>query len=383
MGTTINTLLHYYIWTRLVRDPGWPAPWRTVGTTVVVALAMVAPTVMFVTRVLFPGANRTLAYPAFVWMGAMFILFTILLMVDAVKALGLLGTKVLGTNLLDPGRREVLTQAAAVASAATAGVLSTVAVRRMSDGASVKTVEVGLKNLPKELDGFTIAQLTDIHIGSTIGKDYAEHLKHVTEGIKPDLIAITGDLMDGTPDDLGDAVAVLCGMRAKHGIHFCTGNHEYYSGVDQWLPFLSQRGIRVLRNERVEILENGASLQLCGVDDYNADRFGNGHGANFDPIIKDRRADGPLILLAHQPRHVDAARAANVDLMLSGHTHGGQIWPWNLMVRLQQPYVEGLFNHDGTQLYVSPGTGYWGPPMRLGTRAEVTRLVLRPASKMG
>jgi uncharacterized protein len=197
----------------------------------------------------------------------------------------------------------------------------------------------------------------------------------------PDVVAITGDLVDGTVDELRDAVAPLGSLKAKYGVFFVTGNHEYFSGARAWVEELSRIGIRVLRNERVSIGEVGAAFDLAGVDDRSARRFSDdGHGEDLAKALSGRDEARAVVLLAHQPRTVLDAAAFGVDLQLSGHTHGGQIWPFGALVRLQQQFLAGLARHRDTLIYVSRGTGYWGPPMRLFAPAEITQIVLRSAA---
>jgi predicted MPP superfamily phosphohydrolase len=191
------------------------------------------------------------------------------------------------------------------------------------------------------------------------------------------VVVVTGDLVDGSVDRLRHAVAPLVELKARHGCFFVTGNHEYYSGAVAWCRHLTTLGLRVLRNERVEIGRDGCVFDLAGIDDYSAHGFGHGHGADLARAVEGRDRSRALVLLAHQPRAVAEAQRHGVDLQLSGHTHGGQIWPFHLLVRLQQPVVSGLVKLGQTFLYVSNGTGYWGPPMRLGAPAEVTEIVLR------
>jgi predicted MPP superfamily phosphohydrolase len=172
-------------------------------------------------------------------------------------------------------------------------------------------------------------------------------------------------------------VEPLAKLRARYGVFFVTGNHEYYSGVDDWLAELERLGVRPLRNERVALGDRGASIDLAGVDDQSARGFGPGHGADYAKALGGAEPDRELILLAHQPSQIIHAARAGVGLQLSGHTHGGQIWPFGALVRLNQPYIAGLHRHDDrTQIYVSRGTGYWGPPMRLFCPAEITKVVL-------
>ena len=386
VATAINVGIHYFLWARLVRDTRLPAPWYGLATAAVVMLALLAPVTMFISRLVSTDAVKLLAWPTFVWMGVMFLAFLALLVVDAGKAVALLaGRALLKQDLLaDPERRQMLARATAAAAATVSTAMGVAALRRVQQGAHVREVQVHLARLPPQMDGLTLAQLSDIHVGPTIGREFVEQLVHQTNAFKPDLIAVTGDLVDGSVEELGHAVAPFAGLHSRLGTFFVTGNHEYYSGVEQWLAYARMElGWRVLRNQRVEIEQDGAVLDLAGVDDFSSTRFGGGHGPDLAKALAGRDPTRELVLLAHQPREVPNAASAQVGLQLSGHTHGGQIWPWNFAVRLQAPWVEGLYNIEAgttpgvTQLYVSPGTGYWGPPMRLGTRCEITRVILR------
>jgi predicted MPP superfamily phosphohydrolase len=194
--------------------------------------------------------------------------------------------------------------------------------------------------------------------------------------LEPDVVAITGDLVDGSVPRLAPHVAPLGRLRARHGVFFVTGNHEYYSGAEEWCAHLAELGVRVLRNERVRIGTDGEGYDLAGVDDFAGRHFGRGHGADFGRALAGRDESREVVLLAHQPRAVVEAERAGVGLTISGHTHGGQIWPFNFLVRLQQPVTSGLARFGRSLIYVSNGTGYWGPPMRLGSPAEITQLVL-------
>ena len=242
--------------------------------------------------------------------------------------------------------------------------------------ARVRDVTVPIAGLPAALHNFTIVQLSDIHVGATIKRAYVQAIVARANGLQADIIAITGDVVDGTVAQLGAHTAPLGDLKARHGVFLVTGNHEYYSGAAPWVAEFRRLGLRVLLNEHTVLEHDGARLALAGVTDYNA--------ASFDP---DQRSDpqgaiagAPIglarILLAHQPRSAPEAQAAGYDLQLSGHTHGGQFWPWNLFVPLQQPYVAGLHQRGKLWIYVSRGTGYWGPPKRLGAPAEITRLRL-------
>jgi len=243
----------------------------------------------------------------------------------------------------------------------------------------VVDVEVRLAKLPRELDGFTIVQLSDLHVGLTIDRAFVQRVVDHTNRLAPDLVALTGDLVDGKVADLRDDFAPLGQLRAPHGVFAVTGNHEYYSGADPWIAELTRLGARYLRNERVSIARGAASFDLAGVDDHTASKH-DGHGEDLAAAMADRDPSKALVLLAHQPRQVRRAARHGVDLQLSGHTHGGQIWPWHYIVKLQQGgLLAGRYEHEGTQLYVTRGCGYWGPPVRLLAPLEITRIILRVA----
>jgi uncharacterized protein len=274
---------------------------------------------------------------------------------------------------------------------AAAGALTAVAMRSALGPVAVRRVPISLPRLPRQLNGLTIVQLTDIHVGPTIGRAFIETIVARANALHPDVIAITGDLVDGSVDELADSVAPLAQLRARHGVYFVTGNHEYFSGATSWIAELTRLGIRCLRNERVAIgtaqggPEQGQgqeqpSFDLAGVDDRSGARSGEpGHGEDLDKALAGLDPARAVVLLAHQPKSVFAAARFGIGLQISGHTHGGQIWPFSYIVRLQQPFVAGLHRHGATQVYVSRGTGYWGPPMRLGAPAEITQLVLTRA----
>ncbi len=381
VATLIVFLGHFYIWTRLVRAPGWPAPWATVGTVALIALALVVPLVMPLTRVLPRAWAGPLSWIAFFWMGFGFLLTVSVFASDLLRWMGLgaaslwalLATK----DPADPIRRELLTKGTAAAASVLALGSGAVALRGGLGEVDVVEVPIRLERLPPQLSGYTIVQLTDVHIGPLIGSRFVEQIVAKTNAERPDAIVITGDLVDGSVRELARHAEPLARLAARDGVYFVTGNHEYYSGVEEWLPYLERMGIRVLRNERTSLGGSGASFDLAGIDDEWAVRHGRGHGADLSSAVAGRDPERELVLLAHQPKAIAEAAAAGVGLQISGHTHGGQIWPFTGLVHLAQPYVAGLHRHDElTQIYVSRGTGFWGPPMRLGAPAEITRLVL-------
>jgi uncharacterized protein len=370
--------IHYYLWARLVRDPHLPAPWRALASIALVLLAVGMPLAMIVGRK-HAAAGRVLAWPAFIWMGLMFLLLTTLVGTDLLRLVfSLVGRP--GGLPSNPERRTALARLVASAVTALSGGLAIAAFRSARGPIAVHRVNVGLARLPAAHDGFRIVQLTDIHVGSTIGRAFVADIVRRTNALEPDLIAVTGDVVDGSVADLRDAVAPLGTLRARHGVYFVSGNHEYFSGAEPWFEELTRLGIRVLRNERVAIGDGADGFDLAGVDDHSAERFGGvAHAVALERALGGRDARREVVLLAHQPRSfLDAERFA-VGLQLSGHTHGGQMWPFGIFVRMSQPFVAGLHRRRDAQIYVSRGTGYWGPPMRLGAPAEITELTLRRA----
>lgn len=244
--------------------------------------------------------------------------------------------------------------------------------------ARVKRVTVPLPGLAPGLEGFRIVQISDIHVGPTIKANYLRAIVDRVNALEPDAVAITGDLVDGSVAELREHVAPLAGLRARHGVYFVTGNHEYYSGVHGWVQELQRLGIRVLHNEHVVLRQGRGELVLAGVPDYSGHHFDPAHRSDPAQALAGAPADAPRVLLAHQPRTAAAAADAGFDLQLSGHTHGGQFLPWTFFVPLQQPFTAGLHQLGRLRVYVSRGTGYWGPPKRFGAPSEIAELLLSP-----
>ena len=243
--------------------------------------------------------------------------------------------------------------------------------------ASVVQVDVAIADLPEALRGFTIAQVSDIHVGPTIKAPYVDNIVNVVNRLNADMVAITGDLVDGSVAELSHHVSPLARLSSRHGTFFVTGNHEYYAGAHSWITELRRLGLQVLINEHVVLRHNNAALVIAGVTDVSAHHFDPAHRSSPQNAIADAPEHAAIrVLLAHQPRSAFEAANAGFHLQLSGHTHGGQFWPWNLFVRLQQPFTAGLHRLNDLWVYVSRGTGYWGPPKRFGAPSEITHLRL-------
>jgi predicted MPP superfamily phosphohydrolase len=240
-------------------------------------------------------------------------------------------------------------------------------------------VEVPIQDLPPEFDGYHIVQISDVHVGLTIDKDTVLPIVERVTSLGADLVVVTGDVVDGSVETLREDVSPLAYLRAKDGVLCVTGNHEYYSGVEAWLEHFSALGMRMLNNEHIVIRRGGTALVVAGVTDYGAHRHLEGHRSDPVAALVNAPKDAPKILLAHQPRSAFAASKAGYALQLSGHTHGGQFFPWNLVVGLVQPVSQGLSKIDGMWVYVNRGTCYWGPPLRSGVPSEITSLRLKRA----
>jgi predicted MPP superfamily phosphohydrolase len=386
VSVAILGLMHGYLWLRLVRDPGLPDPWARVATVALALLALAVPAGMLAVRLGRGWVARLVPVAAFCWLGIAFILFCVVAALDlarlAAQAIALVGDWLrTGPEApADPDRRAFVARAVAGGALLAGGGASALALRSATGPAEITEVPIRLERLPPALSGLVIAQITDLHVGPTIRERQVRRVVEQAGALRPDVVAITGDLVDGTVAELGPAVAELARLQARYGVYFVTGNHEYYSGAAAWIAELRRLGIRVLRNERVSIGDAGASLDLAGVDDWSATRRGGGHAANLSRALDGRDPERSLVLLAHQPRGVDEAVRAGVELQVSGHTHGGQIFPFDLIVARAYPYLRGLYTHReqraSGQVFVSRGTGYWGPPMRLGSPPEIAKLVL-------
>jgi predicted MPP superfamily phosphohydrolase len=361
---------HWYLVRRLVVAPALPEPLATTLVVGIVALGATLVLQPIAERVGPAFVERLVVWPASLWMGTAFLLLTALLATDLVLLL-------LGAT----GGIEPVTAARARATGVLALVAPTVwlALRNGLSLPAVERVEIELARWPAALDGFRIVQISDIHFGPILDERFAAWLRDRVNALAPDLIAITGDLVDGRVDRVGETVAPLAGLRAPHGRYFVTGNHDHYSGARSWAGRVAELGITVLRNEHAVVAARGERFVVAGVDDHRSRQMPGEGGEDLDAALASAEAGLPVVLLAHDPTTFHRASARGVDLQLSGHTHGGQIWPFRYLVRLAMPWVAGLYRRGDATLYVSRGTGFWGPPMRLGAPAEITEIVLRAA----
>ncbi len=364
---------HYYIAQRLVLDPDVPAPLRGLALGLI-ALGLVSLVAQPIAeRVVAPPWNRLVGWPASLWMGTAFLLLITLAAGDLLHLLAGGVAYAAGGTLPDA-------TASARAQAATtllvAGIAGALALFSGLRPPKLVRIEIVLARWPRALDGFRIAQISDIHIGPLLDRRFSRQLTERVNALAPDLTCVTGDLVDGSARLLADEVAPFGGLRARHGVFFVTGNHDHYSGADDWVAVIEKLGLVPLRNRNVTVRCDGASFVLAGVDDHRGG-FGDGMREDLPKALAGIDPALPIVLLAHDPATFKRASQSGVDLQLSGHTHGGQIWPFRWLVRLAVPFVAGRYSRDGAELYVSRGTGFWGPPMRLFAPAEITELTLR------
>ncbi len=382
MLTTVSAV-HYYFVRRLALDPKLTKSRRDIVTILIIVLGVSALATFGLGRILPFSVGKFVVYLPYIWMGCVPLLFIVLLGTDLARLVMAGVQKLRKQPPLSPQRRRFFSRIVAGAAAVTTVELAAVSALKAAGDVAVTHVDVTLDKLPRALSGFTIVQISDLHIGLTLGRDWVAEIVRKVNELKPDMIAVTGDLVDGSVDRLKNEVAPLRDLKAPGGVFFVTGNHEYYAGAVEWLKEIERLGMRVLRNERVSVGRGDDTFDLAGIDDYSSRGMAQGHdGPNLKRALEGRDLSRELVLLAHQPLGVDEAAAGDVGLMLSGHTHGGQIWPITSFVIFRHPYNTGLHRHGArTQIFVTQGTGYWGPPMRLGTESEIAVIKLASGSK--
>ncbi|MFI1976527.1 metallophosphoesterase [Streptomyces wedmorensis] len=429
--------VHRYVWQRLVRDVTTPGSVpRRLGTAALVALPLLSLAALVSGRADAPFAlQRAVAWPGFLWLALLLYVTLALAVGEAVRPVlrAWLARRAAAAAPAEPVRSSAPVAVSAEAPAAAgrpaphgpapvpaaapatdptptpdpasdpdpasaepassdlsrrlfvsrvvAGSAAAVAVGTVGYGTygvlrgpKLKRVTVPLAKVPRAAHGYRIAVVSDIHLGPILGRAHTQRIVDTINSAQPDLIAVVGDLVDGTVENLGTAAEPLARLRARHGSFFVTGNHEYFSGADAWVDHVRELGLRPLRNERVEI---AAGFDLAGVDDVAGES--EGRGPDFVRALGDRDRARASVLLAHQPIVVHDAVRHGVDLQLSGHTHGGQLWPGGFLAELANPTVAGLERYGDTQLYVSRGAGAWGPPVRVGAPSDIT--IVELASK--
>ena len=360
-------LLHVYIGMRLVPDSGIGAAAIAAAVVLLAVLMILVPTGLAASRFKYWRYGEQLVWTALLAMG----FFSSLLVLTVLRDVLLIALALAGLG------NAAFSQGSAVGVPLAALAITVAGLVNARRVARVVEVQVPIAHLPKALQGYSIVQISDVHVGPTIKRRYLEAIVGKVNALEPDAIAITGDLVDGSVKSLRAHTEPLATLTARDGVFFVTGNHEYYSGADEWIAELRRLGVTVLLNEHVTRERDGARLVLAGVTDYTAHLFNPAHRSDAQRALRGAPIDASVkILLAHQPRSAARAAAAGFDLQLSGHTHGGQFFPWNLFVPLQQPFTAGLNRLHKLWVYTSRGTGYWGPPKRFGAPSEITRVTL-------
>jgi len=376
LAITVFIGWHYYIWARLVRDVQPPNRLRKAGLALILTLGTAFLFAMLVGHFAPARALKPAFILGFSWLGTSFTFFILLIIADIAK-LGIWGVRRMARLGPDSPERRRTTAQIIAGVVATTGLVSTL-VGTFSAFGTPKTehVRVELPRLSNKMVGTRIVQLSDLHIGPILDRAWVEKVVAQVQSISPDLVVITGDLVDGSVEKLRDDVAPLGTMQARYGVYFVTGNHEFIRGAEPWVEELQRIGIRVLRNEHVLIGEGDDAFCLAGVEDFSSRNRDGGRRHDVAAAVRGVDPSREVVLLSHQPKSIDDAAAHGVGLLLAGHTHGGQIYPWRYFVYLQQPYVSGLHKVGGTQLYVNRGTGFWGPPVRVGAPPEITVIEL-------
>lgn len=377
LSTAIAVAAHVYLYRRLVRDVTERRELRRLGLIVIVLLGVAGGVARPLARFLPQDSLRPLMLALLIWLGMVLHLLMLLIAFDLARWLHARWIRwrrpAEEATGADPRRRQVLAAGISLASTAIAGGLTAYGTWRAFAAPESFEVPVRLPGLPKTLEGLRVAHLTDVHVGGVIQERFIQELVRRTLATRPDLIVLTGDLVDGTPAQLGRYVAPLAGLRARFGTWFVTGNHDYYSGAGAWVAALGGLGIPSLRNRRVEIGDGGGTFDLAGVDDWAFEY-------DLEAALEGRDSARGSVLLCHQPANEEAVAARQVGLMLSGHTHGGQIFPGTLIADLiWGDRSTGLSRLGGSQFWVSRGCGFVGPPMRVGAAPELPVLVLLPA----
>ncbi|HZH02464.1 MAG TPA: metallophosphoesterase [Myxococcaceae bacterium] len=378
---TLNFLFHWYLLRRwlpgALDDPQRRRrAWRW---ALMVAVAMVV--LQGAGRLAPSPWLRALIYPGVAWTGFALYLTAATVGLDFLQLGRRLWARRKGASVetsrapLQPERRAFLGTALGTGALAATGGLATFGTWRAYQPAEVTEVQVKLPYLPSALDGFTLVQLSDVHIGAVLQRKFLEDLVARANGLRPDLVAITGDLVDGSVPRLAGHVGALRDLRSRYGTHFITGNHDYYSGADAWVEALRSIDIQVLRNRYVRIGEGAQSFDLIGVDDWMSKGKG---GYDLDAAVAGRTPERAAVLLAHQPKDLENVARRGIGLQLSGHTHGGQMWPGTWVSDLTWgPRSHGLSRFEGLSVYVSRGCGFVGPSQRAGSPPELVKIVLR------
>ena len=279
-------------------------------------------------------------------------------------------------NHHDPQRKIFLGLSAKFIAGSVAGLSSILGFYTGLKSPEVIKVSIPIDDLHNDLKNFTIAHITDTHIGKMIGIEFMEDVVKKIEQMNPDMLVFTGDAADGSVQAYGDGLKPLMNINPPYGKYFVTGNHEYYSDLNGWLSLIEKIGFKILINESQIINIKNASLMVTGIPDRSSGYYSDFHKTDMNKAIHGMENVDLKILLAHQPKDVELATKHGFNLQLSGHTHGGQYFPFSALVSLAHPFLKGLHRRGDTWVYINQGTGFWGPPMRIGTKPEISKIQL-------
>ncbi len=383
---SVFALGYGYVGWRLIPQANLPPLWSTLLWIAVITAFLLPVASVVLSRIGYEEFSGKFAWLTYVSMGFFSFLFTLIIIRDAGLLILFIGKKFVSlfgnaagasAEPDDPGRRQMIKQSVNLAIIGISAGLTGYGIYEARRRPSVKEIEIPLAGLPSSLEGFRIVQITDIHAGLTVKRDFVSTIVNMVNDLSADLVAFTGDMVDGSVEVLKNDVAPFAKLKAKYGVYFVTGNHEYYSGVDEWIDEAGRLGMKVLLNSHDALEIGDGRILIAGVTDHSGKDFSETHRSDPALAVSGAPACDVKILLAHQPRALGIALPHGFDLLLTGHTHGGQFFPWNLAASAGQPYLSGLHNHEGTWIYVSKGTGYWGPPVRIGARSEITVITLR------
>ena len=371
--------MHGYVAWRIIPTLGFSSSQTILGYTTVFILSLL-PILPIILRM--SGNESKLidkfSFVGYTSLGFFTLSFFIFVAKDLVfQLIALLGHIINEDNPFDNSKRDFIKKSINLGIIGISGTATGLGFYNSRKGPSVIKHDIFLESLPESFNNFTIAQISDLHIGPTIKRPYVENVLDKISILNPDLIAVTGDLVDGSVQHLRPDLAPLKDMIAPFGTYFVTGNHEYYSGVDLWLDETDRLGMKNLINSNELISRSGDQIAIAGITDLKAHQIKPAHRSDPGLALRSVPDNITKIVLAHQPNSIHSVHETGADLQLSGHTHGGQFWPFTYLVKMIHPYIAGLHDHHGTQIYVNRGTGYWGPPLRIGVPAEITLIRLK------
>lgn len=368
--TAIYGLAHFYVYKRF--SSAFPEISDAALIAIRIALIFLVisfPLASTLGRVSHNFFIKTLYWISAIWMGIFFYIFLLTALSHGLSGL----FHLTGFIAKDSNSNLIFMRICFFTTIALSVLASALGIRTAYQKPKTPTIEVAIKNLPKHLDGFRIVQLSDIHLGLIVEEKRLERMVEVANSLEPDIVVITGDLMDAEALNARCIIEPLKKLRTKYGTFAITGNHEFYAGVDEIVKRATEAGVKFLRNEGIKLLDG---LVIYGIDDPDR-RTAGLKPVRFEDIIKkDKKAD-VSILLYHRPEMIKKAAELEIDLMLCGHTHGGQLFPFSLLTSLAYMQDSGHFKYDDTHIYVTNGAGTWGPPIRFLIPPEIPLIILR------